>query len=220
MSDRTLDPATGTGTSEGGITVTGSGRAAAVPDVFVATLAAQASRQRPAEAMDAAAGALTRMRAAALSLGATADGLTTRTVSLQQDWNHQEGRPSGFLANVVLVVRTPALGSAAALLSGCIEAGGDEARLEGTSFEHDDPGALLVAAREAAFGDALARARQLAKLAGRRLGQVVSIDESAPSYAPVFRAAGGAMKEMALSMPMDPGSLDAAVSVTVRWTWA
>jgi uncharacterized protein len=216
MSDRPFEPASASDSPGSGITVTGSGRAAAAPDVFVATFAAQASRARPADAMDAAAGGLTRMRTAALALGATADGMTTRSITLQQDWNHQEGRPSGFVASVVLSVRTTALGSAASLLSGCIEAGGDEARLEGTSFEHADPGALLVAARDVAFADALARARQLAKLAGRRLGSVLSIEESAPGYAPVARLA---MKSMADSMPIDPGAVDAAVSVTVRWSF-
>jgi uncharacterized protein YggE len=144
--------------------------------------------------------------------------LTTPTVSLRQDYD-QQGRPHGFVADIALTVRTPHVASAGTLLTDCIEAGGEHARLDSTSFEHADPSALLVAAREAAFGDALMRARQLAKLAGRRLGTVVSIEESSPGFAPMA-VRDEAMFARALSVPLEPGSLDASVTLVIRWAWA
>lgn len=222
MPDRTPDPTSASegsapGGDSGGITVTGAGRAAAVPNVFVARFSAQASRSRPSEAMDAATAALSRMRDVAVQRGASADGLTTPNVSLRQDYD-QQGRPSGFVADIALTVRTTQVAGAGALLTECIEAGGEQARLDSTSFEHADPTALLVAAREAAFGDALARGRQLAALAGRPLGQVLSIEESVPGYAPMARDEAVFVK--AASVPVEPGLLDAAVTLVVRWAWA
>jgi uncharacterized protein len=203
-----------------GITVSGAGRATGVPDLFVARFAAQASRTRPSEAMDAASAALSRMRDVAVQRGALADGLSTPTVSLRQDYNDQ-GRPHGFVADIALTVRTTQVASAGTLLTDCLEAGGEQARLDGTSFEHADPTALLVAAREAAFGDATARARQLAKLAGRRLGEVVSIDEGAGGFVPLAMGdARMAMPVMAKAVALEPGSVDASVTLLVRWAWA
>jgi uncharacterized protein YggE len=203
-------------TPRGGITVTGAGRVLAVPDVFVATFAAEASAQRPSEAMDAAAGALTRMRTAALQQGASADGLRSGSMHLHQQYD-QQGRPDGFAARLVLTVRTSHVSGAGDLLGGCIAAGGDAARLENTSFEHADPAALVVQAREAAFGDAVARARQLARHAGRRLGAVVSIEEGGAGVVPVTRTARA---QAFKAVPVDPGGLDTTVVLTVSWAWS
>ena len=158
------------------------------------------------------------MRDVAVRRGASADGMTTPTVSLRQDYD-QHGRPHGFVAEIALTVRMPQVAAAGALLTECIEAGGEHARLDSTSFEHADPSGLLVAAREAAFGDAVARARQLAKLAGRRLGPVLMVEESIPGFAPMARDAV-ALRMKAESAPVEPGSLDASVTLLVRWAWA
>ncbi len=199
--------------------MTGTGRASGAPDLFVARFAAQASRLRPSEAMDAASAALTRMRDVAAGLGASPQSLTTPNVSLRQDYD-QQGRPHGFVAEIALVVRTEQVAGAGTLLTQCIEAGGEQARLDGTSFEHADPSALLAAARAAAFADALARAIQLAQLAGRPLGPVLVVDESS---GPVSPFPGPEMlrfsRATAADTSLEPGSLEASVTLTVRWSW-
>ena len=199
--------------------MTGLGQATATPDLFAARFAAQASRLRPAEAMDAASAALTRMREAAVRHGVPDGGISTSSVSLRQDYD-QQGQPHGFVAEIGLTVRLGQVADAGNLLSDCIGAGGEQARLDGTSFEHADPAAPVVAAREAAYGDAVARAQQLASLAGRQLGPVIWIEESAPGFA---RMAKRTSLEVALpssAVPMDPGSLGVSVTLTVAWAWA
>ena len=218
MTEPGSDSSAGAGDLRGGVTVTGMGQASAVPDVFVAVFAAHASRSRPAEAMDAASAALSRMRDVALRHGASAGSLLTPRVSLRQDYD-QHGRPHGFAADIALTVRSPQIARAGDLLTECIQAGGEQARLDSMQFEHDDPRALLAAAREAAFGDAQDRARQLAELAGRQLGVVISIEESAPGSTPVSMR-DSAMFARASAVPVEPGSLDASVTLLVRWAWA
>ena len=72
---------------------------------------------------------------------------------------------------------------------------------------------MLALAREAAFLDAQATARQYAELAGRELGPVLKIRESGGHVAPrqMRATAAGASVEMA------PGESELTASVTVRW---
>jgi uncharacterized protein YggE len=199
------------------VTVTGVGRAADVPDVVVLTLGTEASSDRPAEAMARAGAALERMRAAALGHGVRAEGLTTGTLSLQQGYD-RDGQPRGLTCALSLAVRSEDVARAAELVAACVEAGGAEARLQGLSFEHSDPSALLVAAREAAFADAQSRASQLAALAGRHLGPVERIIEGEPAWVP--RSQAKAYLAAAAMAPIDAGTSDVSVTLTITWPWA
>jgi uncharacterized protein YggE len=199
-----------------GITVTGSGRAAAVPDVFVLVVGAEASSDRAAEATGRAGAALERIRSAALAHGVPADQLTTQNLVLRQGYD-REGQPRGLVCELGLAVRSGEVARAGELVAACVEAGGDEARLQNASFEHSDPSALLVSARDSAFADARARASQLAGLAGRRLGPVERIVEGEPAWVPLHRSKAVALSSMP---PMDAGTADVSVTVTVTWLWA
>jgi uncharacterized protein YggE len=199
-----------------GITVTGTGRAAGVPDVFVLAVGAEASSDRAAEATGRATAALERIRDAALAHGVRADQLSTQNLMLRQGYD-REGLPRGLVCELGLAVRSDDVARAGDLVAACVEAGGDQARLQSASFEHSDPTALLISARESAFADARSRATQLATLAGRELGPVERIIEGEPAWVPLQRDKA----EVALaSMPMDPGTGDVSVSVTITWLWA
>jgi uncharacterized protein YggE len=200
-----------------GITVTGSGRAADVPDVFVLAVGAEASSDRAADATGRAGAALERIRQAALAHGVPPDHLRTQNVVLRQGYD-REGQPRGLVCELGLAVRSDELAEAADLVTACVEAGGEEARLQSVSFEHSDPTALLVSARRSAFEDALARASQLAALADRHLGPVQRIVEGEPAWVPLHR---GKVMTLADAMPpMDAGTSDVSVTVTVTWSWA
>ena len=132
---------------EQGITVTGSGRAADLPDVFVLTVGAEAASDHAVEATDRAAAALERMRSAALRHGVRPGQLTSQNLVLRQGYD-QEGRPRGLVCELGLVIRYSDVDRAGELVTVCVEAGGDEARLQSASFEHSDPTGLLASARE------------------------------------------------------------------------
>jgi hypothetical protein len=106
------------------------------------------------------------------------------------------------------------------LVVACAEAGGDRTRLLRTSFDHADRLDLLIAARDAAFADALDRAGQLAALAGRELGAVRQVLEGMPAWGRRSGAHGVAMAMPASEPPVDPGTLDVTAAVTVSWAWA
>lgn len=194
------------------VTVTGLGSAAAPPDVMVVDVAAEATEGHAASALASAGAALTRMRDAALVAGVErADVASTGT----QVWPEvdREGRPSGYRAVLGLSVRLRDLGRAGHLLADLVAAGGDQARLQGTRFEHADPAAVQHAAREAAFADARAKADQLASLAGRTLGPVLEVAEAREGGLPVPMR----MAALAESIPVEAGTQAVSASVVVRW---
>jgi uncharacterized protein len=215
---RTMSTTTEVRPSGSGITVTGEGRAGEAPDVVVLTVGAEATSSRVAEATGRAGTALARMRDAVVAEGIGPEQLTTRAFSLRPGYD-REGRPSGAVCELGLEIRSRAVSRAGELAAACVEAGGEEARLQGVTFEHSDPTRLLARARELAFADAARRAAQFATLAGRELGAVQEITEGRPAAVPM----GGDLMAKAMSareIPVDGGSVDVVVSVTVRWAWA
>jgi uncharacterized protein YggE len=99
------------------------------------------------------------------------------------------------------------------LLTDVAALGGEGVRIDGVSLTPGHPQDALTQARDAAFADADAKARQLAALAGRTLGRVRWIDE---------RPSGGEPRPMmamraaaAESMPVATGNAEVGVEITV-----
>jgi uncharacterized protein YggE len=117
-----------------------------------------------------------------------------------------------FTNTVSAIVRD--LDRAGSVLDSALAAGGDDAVLESVTFAPDDDGETerdaAVRAREAAYGDARAKAEHLARLAGVTLGSPVAIDET--GYAP--REVGVA--RMAMSADAAPPIAAGQITTTVR----
>jgi uncharacterized protein YggE len=201
-------------TSKLGITVTGSGEVVTLPDVFVLYVGAEAMAERAVDATAQASAALTRMREVALEHGVRPEGIATKGLSLQQV-HDRDGNRQGIKCSLDLVLRSGDLVRSGVLASACVEAGGQEARLQSVAFEHHDPREFYVRARELAFADALARATQLTGLAGRELGGVEQITEG------TYGGQGGLRYDslQAPPIPIAGGTLEFSTMVTVRWSW-
>lgn len=204
---------------EKGIWVTGSGTATGPRDECVLTVGAEVRRPSAAAALSASAESLERMREAVLRRGVAESALATSAVSLTPVYDDYPV-VAGFQAAVNLTATTCDLSSVGALLSEVVLAGGDDARLHGASFRHRDTSDLLVSARQAAWVDAAARAGQLARLAGRELGDVLAIDETvgAPRPPGPMRAAAMAESGGPARMSVDAGEGSVVVNLTVGWS--
>lgn len=166
-----------------GIRVTGAGTAVGPRDECVITVGSEVRRPTAAGALDASAAAVEQMRAVLVEAGIASGSLTTSGVSLNPVYDEYP-IVVGFQAAVRLTASTRDIAAAGALLSSLVMAGGDAARVHDVSFRHADPSALVARARDAAWADALARATQLAGLAGRELGEVLGIEEVVGSERP------------------------------------
>jgi uncharacterized protein YggE len=200
------------------VTVAGAGAATAVPDTALLELGVETRGSTPAEALDGCRLALDRVLAALDAEGVEPARRTTGALELHEDWEtRQPGQgPVRYLAGARLSVRLADPARAGQVAAAAVAVGGDAARVHGLSFVVGDPAAVAAAAREAAWGDALARAEQYARLAGAALGPVLEIRE-APPPPPDARP----MRLLAAEAPpgpaTEPGETTVWAAVSVTW---
>ena len=200
----------------GGVTVTGSGEAEAVPDVAIADLGAEARAVDAERALAEAGECLDRMRAVLRDAGV--DDLSLRTTQSSTWTDSSATGSSRVVARLGLQVTLRDVAVAGDVVSAAVVAGGEPARMDGIRFEISDPSGPRARARAAAWADAVARATQWAGLAGRRLGEVQWVTEGGAGAAPLRmgRMMGVAK---AMSVPVEAGQQTVSAEVTVRWAW-
>lgn len=197
-----------------GVVVVGNGAATAPPDVARIDLAAEATAQDVQSAMVDATNGLARIRSVLTDSGIPSGDVRTTETTVRVD----QGRPRRYVARFGLSATVRELSAAGGIVQNALAAADDTGRLSGLLFAHSDPSGLLESARAAAFADAEAKARQYAGLAGRQLGEVVSVDDSGPGGPiPLPRR----MAAMPLTdLGIEGGQLEVSASVVVRWAWA
>lgn len=200
-----------------GIWVSGTGMASGPRDQCVIGAGVEVRRGSAVAALADSAAALEAMREVALGVVAGPADLETSAVALSPVYDNYPTL-AGFTATISLRLRTRDMAGVGALLGRLVAAGGDHARLHEVSFGHADPAALLTAARDAAWADAMAKATQLAELAGRQLGDVLAINEASAGEPP--RPRGKMMMAMAdgAGPQLDAGEGKVAVTLSVRWS--
>ncbi|AEV85627.1 hypothetical protein ACWT_4605 [Actinoplanes sp. SE50] len=204
------------------VQVTGVGEVYGEPDLLTANFGVETTAPTVAAALDRADTAATRMRDALLRAGLTRTDLLTSSVDVNQARDN-DGKATGYTVDQGITAEIRDLPKAGAILSATIAAGGDAARLNGVSFSIENDSALLATARSRAFADAKGKAEAYAKQAGRPLGRVVKVTESAPDLpAPgdQIRAVSSAMFPADSPVPIEPGRQRLSATVTVEWLFA
>jgi uncharacterized protein YggE len=182
-------------------------------------LAVEVVRAEPGDAFANASATATRLLSVLSDGGVDSRSVRTSDLTLGPRTEYSNGRQQvlGYQAGQRLSVLLEGLHGIERLLTDVASLGGAGVRIDGVSLTPGHPEEALSQAREAAFADAQAKARQFAELAGRSLGPVQWIDE---------RPAGGgprpmmAMRAVASeSMPVASGDAQVAVDVTVHWAF-
>ncbi len=196
-----------------GVRVSGFGKVPVRPDVLVARLGAEVVAGSVQDALNRCSAALAAMAAALREWGVADADLGTAGASVYAAHDNQ-GNQRGWTATQQLTAKLRDVATAGDRVTAALAAAGDAARLHDLSFEVADDTAPRAEARRLAFADARAKAEQYAELSGRELGVVRAVAEivgsvgSAREFDGAFRAA---------SMPVEAGSLDIGVTVTVHW---
>jgi uncharacterized protein YggE len=203
-----------------GVVVDGLGKVTGTPDVLRATLGVSVHGAQVSNTLAKANDLQRRVAAALAHSGVAAKDLQTSDVRIDQDYNNK-GRPDGYRVTETLTAKLRNLAKAGQALTDAVTVGGNDAQLQGVSFDLEDNVALQGAARDQAFADAKAKAQRYAELSGRTLGDVQLISESTAPLAPVaFGLAASAGRGTAADspVPISAGSQEVSVSVTVRWS--
>lgn len=203
-------------TTTNGIVVDGVGRVSGTPDVLRVTLGVSVRRDDVSSAMAAATSRQNKVRAALKHRGVADRDLQTSDVSVYPETD-SKGRPHGYRVTETLTAKLRHLDTAGRAITEAVEAGGNETVLQGVSFALEDNAALLAKARDDAYADAKAKATRYAELAGRTLGEVQLVTETADPGSPRPYPTMQLLDKAAAALPIDPGTADVSVSVTVRW---
>lgn len=185
------------------VTVVGHGRVQATPDVMRLNVGVEVRGARAGVAFAAVKRAAARLTRALVAAGVPAADLRTSDLALGAEYDRPP-RVIGYRASVGIETVVRDLSKADAVID-AVAAVGEEARLHGISFEFSRPETLMRQARDEAYGDALGKARQYARLTGRRLGRVAKLEEEGDAPLPRFAA---------MESSISPGR--GSVSVTVR----
>lgn len=206
-----------------GVSVVGTGRAAAAVDQVGVTLGVEILRPDAGEAFRTAAGTVTRLLTILADNGVDARSVRTADLSLGPRTDYRDGHEVllGYQAGQRLLLQLDGLGQVEQILSEVVAKGGPGVRIDQVTLTAGDPQDALTAARAAAFADATARAEQYAVLAGRTLGAVQRISEIEHGGSiPLSAAMGFARSAAADSMPVAGGDTEVSVSVQVNWALA
>jgi hypothetical protein len=202
------------------LSVNGTGRVNAVPDVADVSLGvfeqakeAAAASQKAAASMDAVVGSL-------VALGIDEKDIQTTSISLSPsyDWNKEPAQIVGWEARNMVNVTVRDIEAIGDVVDAVVEAGANQ--IDGISFRVEDPSEAQAIARSAAVEDARSKADQLAADAGVEIIGIVSISESGGQQPqPIYMA----REEMAFaadagaSTPVLPGEVELSVNVFIQY---
>ena len=208
------DPKSDTGT----IMVSGTGRVAVDPDVAELRLGVAIARPTVEAARAAAAESMNAILTAVTAAGVVRRDVRTSLLSVQPRYDYRDGKApalTGYdLANTVEVTVRD-LGILGAVVDGALTAGATS--LDGLTFRVDDPREAERTARTAAVAEARARAEVLAAAGGVTLTTVTSIVEGGlPPTWPQPKAAR-MMAAAESGTPVEAGTTEIAVTVTVTF---
>jgi uncharacterized protein YggE len=209
------------GNQEHGITVSGEGTAPGKPDIAMIILGVTRASDTVADARDGAATSLDAMIRTIQANGVAKEDIQTQQFNIQPEYDYRNGRQTlkGFRVSNTLSVKLRDIDRTGKVVDDAVNAGGNDTQVQSIAFTIDKPDELERQAREAAVADARAKAETLAKTAGLSLGDPITISESGgpqPVYAERL-AFDSAAQAGAQPTPIEPGTLDVVINVSVTW---
>jgi uncharacterized protein YggE len=203
-----------------GVTVSGVGTVLGTPDLLRLSLRVVAVRPDATSALAAANVVTGRVRTALRQHGVAAADIATTQLSVSPVYSGKPARRTGFSV-VQGLSASLAVGQAGATIGDVVKVGGAALRFDGVYLLLSDDSPYQAQARDKAYAQAKARADQYARLTGRALGPVLSVQEDVGSvsfdgsygrFVPAAAVASGP------GYVVDPGTQRVDVRVQVRWS--
>jgi hypothetical protein len=197
------------------INVAGHGEVEGTPDVMTITMGVQtidASAQAALQRNNAGANALIN---ALKAKGVAAKDIQTVDLNVSPNFD-KNFHVTGYSASNTVSAKLRDLSKAGEVIDAAALTAGEDVRLQGVSFSIDNTSTLVARARADAIKDALAQGKQLAAAAGVTLGSIRTIDDTGTALPqPQYLSGSGALRDAAASVPVEAGSQQLSVDVTV-----
>lgn len=207
------------GADQSGISVSGTGEVTGTPDTLSVDIGVSVLGKTVADAVAEAADKADALINVLKDQGVEERDITTANYSIYPEYDYRGNteRLVGYRVNNTVRVKIRDLDRAGDIIDAAVAAAGNDARVNGLRFDIENDADLVAAAREAAWNDALAKARQLAELSGQPLGPVISITETVSRPpTPVFFEGDFAATRVA-STPIEPGTSSVTISLQVHF---
>ena len=204
-------------TPEHTVTVSGVGEVSVAPDVADISIGVTVQKPTVAAAQATAATSMTAVIAAVKKDGVDAKDIVTTNISLSPVYDYSSSAPrligQQFSNSVKITVRN--LTSLAAVVDDAMAAGATT--IGGIDFRLDDPPKVQTKARQLAMADARSKADALTSAAGVAVKGVATIAETTTQPSPVYYSAAMDSKAAGVSTPIQTGTTDIVVQVTVSY---
>ncbi len=202
------------------LSVNGTGRVNAVPDVADVNIGVYEQAKEASGASKKAAASMDSVVKALLGLGIDEKDIQTTSLNLnaRYDWNKEPAAIVGWEASNMVNVTVRDIEAVGDVIDTVVEAGANQ--VNGISFRVEDPTEAQMLARTAAVDDARAKADQLAADAGVEIIGIVSISESGGQQPqPIYmeRAEMAFAADTAASTPVLPGEVELSVNVVIQY---
>lgn len=210
-------PITGTFAPPNTVTASGMGEVSAAPDLAVMSFGVTRTDKDAAVALKKASTAAERVNTALKKLGVDEKDLQTGDVSIYPTYSESGGksRIDGYQASVRVTAKVRDLEKLGAIITALADAGATD--ISGPSFTIDEDSKYRGEAIAKAVEDARAQAAEMAKAAGKKVGEVISITNTEVQQpVPLMQSARAAMDSaLAKEVPIETGTLDVTANVTV-----
>ncbi len=209
---------TGDTTDVGTINGTGTGRVRGTPDTMTLDIGISARSESAEEAMAKARDRANQVFEALRASGVEERDLQTTSFYVTPVFDDEDEHVTGYEVANTVTATLHDLDQAGTVIDAATRVGGDSIRIDGVWFSIEDTSDLVAAARAEAVKRARAQAEQLAAAAGLELGDILSIEEtSAPADPPLEYAEGDDGRVSAPETPINPGTQELYVDVTVTF---
>lgn len=203
------------------LTMTGTGKATAVPDQLSFGLTVTLTRDDLDTALTDASRTMTGVLDVLGDHGVDRADVQTTGLSMNPVYDYPEyGPPTlrGYQVTQRATVHVDRLADGGAAVSAAVAGGGNDVRVGNIRLLVGDTDAVMEQARKAAVQEAQAKAEQYAEASGQELGDVVTLREvrTKPLPTPVVPAALRATDDLA-AVPIRAGKDETAVTVRVVW---
>lgn len=213
--------------------VSGDGKAVAIPDVAMFTFQVITQGKDIAAIEKTSTDKVNEAIAYLKSQGIDAKDIQTQSYDLQPQYQYfscpmplggaarscPPPQISGYVVTQSAQVKVRDLAKTGTVMAGVVDKGANST--QGPNFTIDDPSQVQNQARAQAIEKAKAKAQALAQAGGFGLGRLLGIDESTsnPIYPrPMMYGAGAGVSDMKASAPqIEPGSQEVNVTVTLKY---
>lgn len=198
--------------------VTGTGKSSIAPNQAIVTAGVQARGATTEAAQNQMNSVINKVSTAVQDLGIPKSDIQTENYNINPEYDYTGGtqRITGYSGNTNLKITVKKIDQVNSVIDAATASGANV--ISGADFRNSDDTKAMDEAREKAVKDAEAKAKNISKIAGFKLGRIVNYQENGGGEGKVMPyAADRAAVGVANPTQVEPGTNEVTVTVTLSY---